>query len=145
MSTATPSKTPVHLWIVGVVTLLWNAIGALDYFMTQTQNADYMADFSAEQLEFFYGLPGWVVSFWAIAVWGGLLGSLLLLLRKGLAVPVLLASFFSMLMTTIHNFGFSNGLEVMGSGGAIFSAVIFVVALGLLVYARAMRARGVLR
>ena len=28
-------KTPVHLWIVGIVTLLWNALGAANYLMTQ--------------------------------------------------------------------------------------------------------------
>jgi len=30
--------TPWHLWLTGVSALLWNSMGALDYFMTQTQN-----------------------------------------------------------------------------------------------------------
>jgi hypothetical protein len=49
-----------------------------------------------------------------------------------------------MVVTAIHNFFFSNGMEVMGTGGTVFSAVIFVVALGLWLYARAMAVRGVL-
>jgi hypothetical protein len=65
-------------------------------------------------LEFFYGFPTWVVAFRALAVWGGVLGTLLLLLRKRLAVPVLLVSFLAMIVTSIHNFFLSNGLEVMG-------------------------------
>jgi hypothetical protein len=35
-------------------------------------------------------------------------------------------------------------LEVMGTTGAVFSAVIFVVALGVWLYARTMATKGVL-
>ncbi|MEX0892485.1 MAG: hypothetical protein WEB88_09975 [Gemmatimonadota bacterium] len=68
--TATP-RTPVHLWVIGALALLWNSVGAFDYLMTQTRNEGYMGQFSAEQLEYFYGFPTWVVAFWALAVWGG--------------------------------------------------------------------------
>ena len=47
------TKTPWHLWIIGVVALLWSAIGAFDYVMTQTKNESYMGMFTSEQLEFF--------------------------------------------------------------------------------------------
>ena len=43
----TSLKTPVHLYVVGVASLLWNAGGAFDYFMTQTKNEEYMANFTA--------------------------------------------------------------------------------------------------
>ncbi len=52
--------TPLHLWIVGALSLLWNAVGAFDYLMTQTRNQAYMSDFTPEQLEYFYGFPAWV-------------------------------------------------------------------------------------
>lgn len=143
--TSTPQiRTPWHLWVVGVLVLLWDMVGAFDYLMTQTQNESYMSQFTPEQLEYFYGFPAWAVAFWALAVWGGLLGSALLLLRKRLAAPVLLVSFVSMVVTSIYNFVLSEGLEVMGSTGAAFSAVIFVVALGVWLYARAMAKKGVL-
>ncbi len=141
------SETPApwHLWAIGVVALLWNALGAFDYLMTQTKNEAYMAQFTAEQLDFFYGLPAWVVAAWAIAVWGGVLGAVLLLLRKQIAVWVLLVSLVAMVLTAFQNYVLSNGLEVIGDAFALtFTAVIFVVALGLFIYARHMRARGVL-
>ncbi len=139
------TRAPWHLWVVGIAALLWNAVGALDYVMTQTRNAQYMAGFTAEQLAFFYGLPAWTVAAWAIGVWGGVLGSLLLLLRKSLAVWVFLASLVGVVLTTIQNYLLSNGLEVMGGPGAVvFTAVIFVVAVALYVYARAMATRRVL-
>jgi hypothetical protein len=137
-------RPPWHLWAVGVLGFLWDSMGAFDYLMTQTQNESYMSRFTPEQLEFFYGFPAWLVAFWAIAVWGGLLGTILLLLRKRLAAPVLLASFLAMVVTAIHNFFLSNGLEVMGGAGAAFSVLIFAFALFLWLYARAMVQRGVL-
>ena len=146
MRTSRAGRTPWHLWVVGVVTLLWNAVGAMDYVMTQTRNEAYMSAFTPAQLEYFYGFPAWVVAAWALAVWGGVVGSLLLLFRTRHALTVLVVSFVAMVVTTVHNFLLSNGLEVMGdsAAGLAFSAVIFLVALLLVVYARAMRARGVI-
>ncbi len=137
--------TPIHLWIIGVVSLLWNAMGAFDYLMTQTKAEWYMGKFTAEQLEYFYGFPVWVEAAWALAVWGAVLGSLFLLLRKCLAVPVFLVALIAMAAATIHNYGMSNGMEVAGDAfSLIFTGVIFVVSVALLLYARAMKNRGVL-
>jgi len=141
-----PVGVPKHLWLVGGVALLWNAMGAFDYLMTQTQNDGYMSNFTAEQLEYFYAFPAWAVAAWALAVWGGVLGSLLLLMRKAVAVPVFLVSFLAMVVTTIYSFGLSDGLEHMGGTfELVFSALVFLVALLLWRYAVTMRARGVLR
>ncbi len=137
-------RRPMHLWIVGVVSLLWNAVGAFDYLMTQTANEAYMSSFTPEQLEYFYGFSPFATAVWALAVWGSVLGSVLLLLRKGLAEPVFLIAFVSMVASTIQT-TVSGGWSIMGGVGAIaFSGVIFVVSLALWLYARAMRRQGVL-
>lgn len=139
------AQRPWHLWAVGIVSLLWNAVGATDYVMTQTRNEAYMSSFTPEQLDYFYGFPAWVVALWAIAVWGGVVGSILLLLGRRAATPVFLVSFVSSILVAIYNFGLSNGLEIMGGVGTIlFSLLILVVALVLWLYARAMATRGVL-
>jgi len=33
----TRPRTPVHLWIIGVLALLWNMMGAFDYLATKLQ------------------------------------------------------------------------------------------------------------
>jgi hypothetical protein len=71
-------STPWHLWLLGGVALLWNAMGALDYVMTQSRNEAYMSEFTPEHLTFFYAIPSWAIATWAIAVWGGVPGALLL-------------------------------------------------------------------
>jgi len=137
--------TPWHLWLVGVLALLWNSIGAFDYLMTQTRNASYMGQFTPEQLAYFYAFPAWVVSTWALSVWGGVLGSLLLLLRTRWAVTVFGVSLVTMVITTIYNFALTNGADVMGAFGVIFSVVIFAIAVALFLYARHLARVGVLR
>ena len=139
------AKAPWHLWVVGIVAFLWNSIGALDYTATQLRVEAYMSQFSPEQLEYFYGFPSWAVACWAIAVWGSLLGSILLLMRQRLAVVVFGVAIVAMALTTVQNYLLSDGLRIMGSGAAVFSAVIWFIALFLFFYSRAMAARGVLR
>lgn len=138
-------NTPWHLWLVGILGVLWNSIGAFDFVMTQTRNASYMSNFTTMQLEYFYGFPAWALACWAVAVWAALLGCILILLRKKLAVPVLIVGLIAYLFTCVHNYALSNGMEIMGGVGAlIFSMVIFVITLFLLLYSRAMTAKGIL-
>lgn len=144
MSDAT-NRTPRHLWIVGILSLLWNAVGAFDYSATQLRLESYMSQFPPEQLEYFYSFPAWAVAAWAFGVWGSLLGSLGLLLRQRWAVWMFGLSVLGLAFTTLYNFVLTDGLAVVGTGAAIFSAVIWVIALFLLFYARAMAQRGVLR
>ena len=144
MAQAPAGKPPIQFYIVAVLALLWNLVGAFDYVMTETKNEAYMGQFSAEQLEYFYGFPAWVIAFWALAVWGGVLGAVLLLMRRKLAVTVFLISFLCMVVTSIHNYAIAGGGEIMGSTGLFFSVVIFVVALGLILYARKMARKGLL-
>ena len=141
----TTAKAPLHLWIVGVLSLLWNAVGAFDYTATHLRIESYMSNFTAQQLEFFYGFPAWVVAAWAVGVWGSLLGSVSLLSRKSWEVWLFGASILGLAVTTVHNFILTDGMAVMGSGAVIFSGVIWVIALLLLWYASVMVKRGVLR
>jgi hypothetical protein len=139
-------RTPVHLWIVGALAVLWNSMGVVDYLMTQTRNEAYLSRFTPEQLDYFYSFPTWTISFWALAVWGAFLGSVLLLLRIRWAGLAFFVALLAVIPTTIHNYVLSNGYEMMdGAAGATFAAVIYLATIGLLLYSRAMCERGVLR
>ncbi|MCW8926163.1 MAG: hypothetical protein OQJ84_07905 [Xanthomonadales bacterium] len=142
---AATQKAPIHLWVVGILALLWNLVGAFDYTATQLRLESYMSQFTAEQLEYFYGFPAWMDAAWAIAVWGSLLGSLFLLMRKSWAVWLFGAAVLGLAISTVYNFVLMNGAKVMGEAAVIFTAVIWVIALFLLFYARAMDKKGVLR
>ena len=138
-------RTPVHLWIVGVLSLLWNAVGAFDYLATQLELEFYMSNFSEVQLAYFNAYPAWAVAGWAFGVWGAFVGSILLLLRCRWSLWAFVASLAGLLVSTIYNYGLSNGAEVGGVGGAVFTAVIWLIAILLAVYAWRQKEAGVLR
>lgn len=144
-------RTPIHLWIVGTLALLWNGLGAFDYLMTRLRNEEYLAA----------AVPGvdpqavlaWVDAFpiyaqfgWGLGVWGGLVGAVLLLMRNRWAVAVFGASLVGALLGLGYQILFAPPLPGMaGASHEIMPFVIILVALALFVYARAMRAKGVLR
>ena len=66
MATNAEGRTPAHLWIVGLLALLWNAYGCFEYLMMVTANADYMAKIPPEQLAYMDTLPSWLTAFWAL-------------------------------------------------------------------------------
>ena len=93
MATTADTKTPTHLWIVGVLSVLWNGMGCFDYLMTETANRTYLARMPADQIAYMHALPAWLTGMWAIGVWCGLAGSILLLMRSRYSVPLFALSF----------------------------------------------------
>ena len=145
MNDAAPKKAPWHIWVVGIVGFLWSCMGVMDFVMTRTKNEGYLETFSEEQLEFFNGFPMWMVICWGVAVFGGLIGTLLVMFRSKLAVPVFAVSLIGLIGTTIQNYGMSAAFEIMGMGAAIFTCVIFSVAVFLLIYSIRMANAKVLK
>lgn len=138
--------TPWHLWVLGALSLLWNAGGAFDYTMTKTHNADYLASFTPEQIAWFDGFPVWMNAAWALGVWGAVAGSVLLLLRHRWAVAAFAVSLAGLIVGTIYQFGMSDMPESLKTpGGWAFTMALWIVAIFLLWYAMRMRSRGVLR
>jgi len=140
------ARTPWHLWLVGVVAILWNGFGCFDFTMTYLQGDAWFAQMgmTPDQMAYYDAMPGWTHVAWAIGVWGGALGGVLLLLRRRLAFPVFVASFLGWLAGAIYAFALSDGLETMGSMWPM-QLVIGAGCLAFLIYAWVMKSRGVLR
>lgn len=138
------SKTPVHLWIVGVLALLWNCMGAFDYLATQLKLESYMGQFTPEQLDYFYGIPAWAVSGWAIAVWIGLVGTIGLLMRRKWSVVAFTISLVGLAVSSIYTLILSDGLEIMGGTATIMTVVIWVISIFLVWYSKQQAQAGVL-
>jgi hypothetical protein len=140
------NKTPLHLWIVGGLSALWNAFGCYDYLMTQTGNEAYLAMFTPAQRAYFDSFPMAMDAAWAFGVWGALAGSLLLLARSRHAVTAFALSLAGLAIGTVYQYVLSSPPPEMSSGTmVVMNLLIWAVAIALLVYALRMRRRGVLR
>lgn len=143
---ASAVRTPLHLWIVGGVATLWNSFGCFDYIMTQTRNAGYLAAFTPAQRAYFESFPAWMEAAWAFGVWGALAGSLLLLARSRYAVTAFGLSLAGLAVSTFcQQVMISLPPEFATAANLGMTAVIWIIAIGLLLYARWLRQRGVLR
>ncbi|WP_114520500.1 hypothetical protein [Altererythrobacter sp. ZODW24] len=145
-------KTPWHLWVVGVVTFLFNAVGALDYTMSQLRNRSYLSAAEGtynitvdEMIAYIDAFPAWANATWALGVWGAFFGSLLLLFRSRYAVWSFAVSIVGLVLTTIYQFNGNMPEALEGPGQVAFAAVIWAITIGLFLYARRMTAKGVLR
>jgi hypothetical protein len=132
---------------VTVVAIVWNAFGAYDYFMSKTGGDAYMkkAGMSDAQIAHMHAFPIWMTADWAIGVWGGLLGALLLLARTRYAFQVFVASLAAFVVMLVYTYGLTDGAKVMGQQGMIFNLVILAGCLFFVWYSRLMTKRGVLR
>jgi len=142
---ATTPGRPWHLWLIGIIGGLWSSMGVLSFMLTQMNVEAVMSRFPPQQREYFESFPLWSVAFWAIGVFGGVIGCLLLLLKNRLAFPVLLASVIGTMVSTLGGLFLLGGMKVMVETDALGLTLfpVFVAAF-LAYYARAMSKKGVL-
>ncbi|HYC95848.1 MAG TPA: hypothetical protein VEB39_09155 [Sphingomicrobium sp.] len=142
------AKAPVHLWIVGLLSLLWNGFGCLNYLMSRTHNVEYMRKM-APQIDpaaaFAYGdsMPILQAFGWGLGVWCALLGSLLLLIRSRHALLAFALSLIGALVAFGYQF-FVNPPPA-GMDDKIVPLVVILIAAGLFFYAHRQKQAGVLR
>ena len=151
MQEAVSARTPAHLWIVGILATLWNAFGAYDYVMTRMRDTDYLAGMMPgvdpnTVLSWIDAFPIWAQFGWALGVWAGLLGSVLLLARSRWAVWAFALSFVGALLGL--GYQIAGAPPLPGAEGVMFEImplVIILIAAALLLYAWNMHKKGVLR
>lgn len=153
MQDAVQSRTPAHLWVVGVLALLWNAFGAYDYMMTRMRNTDYFASMMpgvdpGAVLAWIDAFPIYAQFGWGLGVWGGVLGAVLLLARSRYAVWAFALSLVGIALSLGYQMFRAPpmpGADALGAMGEVMPLVIFFVGLALLGYAYAQAKKGVLR
>ena len=123
---------------IGAVALVLNVMGCINLFMQM--NPDALADYPEAARSLVEGRPGWATGAFAIAVFGGALGSLLLLLRKSAAYYVFVASLLGVMVTNIHTFGMAGSTEIW-----VGSLMSLVVAAFLIWYSKQAASKGWIR
>lgn len=87
-------------------------------------------------------MPPWVVLSWAVSVYAGVFGCILMILRRNLAVPVLGLSITGLLMDSLWRFLVADMIEMMGPTTLILPAVVLAIAILLLFAAIKARSEG---
>jgi hypothetical protein len=136
---------PLWLWGAGALGLAWNVFGLYQYVGTFTPagQAAMTAGMTAEQAALYLGLPAWISVVFAVGVVGGLLGSVALLARRGLAKPVFTASFVGYLLLFAGDMAY--GVFAAIPSQLAILAVVVLIAGALLWASRVAGRQGLLR
>ena len=152
MATLVKRDVPWHLWVVGILALLFTGFGAYDYIMTQVGDREYLAAMTEPYgygveaaLAYFAAFPLWAEFFWAIGVWSAVAGAVLLLLRSRFAFPAFVLSIVGLLVMVVYQTITPLAGAADSVATYVFTAVVVIIMALLAYYAWAMRRRGVLR
>ncbi len=136
MSERLQDAIPRSFWIIAAVALAWNLIGVAAFVAQVTTTEDALMQLPEAERMLYENVPVWANGVFAVAVFGGVLGSLLLLLRKSWAVPVFIASLASIFVLYYYWFFVARSIEVYGPRGLIMPAMVTVIGVLLLWYSR---------
>ena len=133
-------KGGVHwsFWVIGAVALIWNLMGAMNYVMQL--NVEAVASMPETHRAIIDGRPVWATGGFAIGVFGGAIGAILLLLRKSAALIVFIVSLIGIMFTMIHTLGLGIHFNVFET--VMMVVMPFVVAVFLIWYAKRAKSQG---
>jgi hypothetical protein len=122
------AKVPVWFRLVAVLGLLWNGYGVYMYLLS-------VGMIKTGQAAPAQTVPAWVTGTFAVAVFAGVLGSLLMVAGKRLACPLLVLSLVAVIVQTVWVAFISNARAVEGMKALIMPGAITLVALLLVLIA----------
>ena len=116
-------------WVVGAVALVWNAMGVVNIFMQM--NPDVLATYPESHQTIVANQTGWIAASVTVAIIGGAIGCVLLLLRKAGAVYLFYASLIGTIIVVAHTL--SLPIE-LGASDMVMIIVMPVVVAALLAW-----------
>jgi hypothetical protein len=140
MSETKINKAPNWFMVVVTLSLVWNLVGVITYIMQVTMSLEAIAALPQAQRQLLESTPEWATAAFAIAVNGGVLGCLLLLLKRKLAGLFLKLSLAGVLVQMYHSFFMSNPMDVVGPAGMVMPVMVIVIAVYLVMLAEKAKA-----
>lgn len=134
-ATAMP-MLPKRYWIIAVLALLWNLLGLAMFAMQVTMSPEALAAMPAAQREIAAATPTWVNVAFALAVVGGVLGAVGLLMRRRWAVAMFVVSLVALVVQVLGIYLATPAWAAAGAASLGMPALLIVIAVALLAYAR---------
>ncbi|WP_294072159.1 hypothetical protein [Sphingomonas sp.] len=142
MATTNVRRVPGWYWAAAIAAVLFMAVGCAGMVM------DMMTDphsLEPAQRALYIARPPWMKLAYTLAVWSGLAGALVLLVRWRAAVPVLLVSLVATVFTFLP-YAIVPGVRAAVQTGDVVAAVIVIALVALTcAFARHSRRQGWLR
>lgn len=122
---------PVWFKTVAFLALIWNFMGIVNFISQILMSASELNELPYEEQQLISGTPLWINIAFAIAVFGGFGGSLLLLYRKKAAKLFLAASLVAALVQMNYWLFFTSVVDVYGGSAYAMPTVVILIAFAL--------------
>jgi len=140
------ATTPTSFWILVGLFIIWNLLGVFHYLTSVNATVESLVaqGMTIKQAEVFHNTPSYHYAAFALGVWSGLLGAVLLLLRKTWAAPVFLFSAVMVIVSFVLD-AVGGNLSALGLSYLGIMTFTLILALFEAWYAKRMKAHGILR
>lgn len=128
-----------------VLALLWNLMGLFVFWTDATMTPEQVAAMPAAMQDVYNSRPLWSVLSTAAAVIGGTLGTVLLLLRLPLAMPLLIMSLAGVILQDVSFAVQPAARALIDQTVIMLQGLVLLVALGLVYLSRLAGQRGWLK
>jgi len=136
------NKLPTWFWIVSGVALVWNLMGLGAFFYQVMMSPETLATLPETQQQLYTNVPAWVNIAFAVAVFGGVIGSVGLLMKKAWASMAFLASLVGVLLQNTNTFFLSDAVAALGNEAIVMPIVIIIAAVALLWFSNMTKEKG---
>ena len=145
-NTTVDPTTPTSFWVIVGLFLIWNLLGVFHYLTSVNASVESLVaqGMTIEQAEIFHNTPSYHYAVFALGVWSGLLGAVLLILRKAWAAPVFLFSAVMVIISFVLD-AVGGNLSALGASYMGIMIVTLMLALFVAWYSKRMKAHGILQ
>ena len=120
--TDTRAKPHWTHWVISGLLLMWNALGSVNFAFQF--DATYVASLPEDYQAIIATRPAWATAAFGLAVFGGALGAILLMVRARLAAPVLALSAIGAFLATVQGFTWGGVMQIATAvAAAIYARV----------------------
>jgi len=139
------NKPGVGFWIIGIISLIWNAMGVYNYLIQAYQTEAFTSSVNEAQLALMESMPSWNTALFAIAVFSGLIGTILLLMRKKMAVSLFFLSFITATVMQLYWLFGTDAVEVFSEQMPYLMPILVIVFCAFILwYSKTQKAKGVI-
>lgn len=142
MGTTVATVPTKGYWAIAVIALLWNLLGVVMFVVQANMTPEMLATLPTEQRQLIEATPAWVDIAYAVAVFGGVLGAIGLLLRKRWATALFVTSLLALLAQICGTLALTPAWNVYGPAVLAMPVLLLAIAGFLVWYSRKAAARG---
>jgi hypothetical protein len=128
----TSIKAPTWFTVIAIIAIIWNLMGIMAYLAQAFMTPEMMEVLPQEQQDAYANRPAWATASFAMAVFGGFLGSLFLALKKNIARLLLLISLVTIIINDIYNFIIIDSISLFGMSALYMQLFVLIVGIYLI-------------